>query len=119
MASRVGESPHETVSKILMWCEVMYKIVVGGSGITKDSRIGNVPVSYNGCQLGSFFDFGTEPSDDDNLWRLLTCNTKYREVHFQARALGSLFHIIQDSFARGHTQRKLLNPNDLEPGTGK
>lgn len=36
----------------------------------------------------------------------------YFAVNVQYRALGSLLHMIQDSYAKGHCHRELLNPDD-------
>jgi hypothetical protein len=38
-------------------------------------------------------------------------------LNLKSRAIGSLLHLVQDSYARGHVRRTLTNPGDLVPET--
>ena len=118
MGSHEGEMPSETKAKLLMWAEVMYKLATN-QGISGGDKLKDVAVETGGYRLGKFFDGGTTPNGDATLHSLLTCDTEYKHVDVRRRALGSLLHMIQDSFAHGHTRRKLLNPEDRISTSGK
>lgn len=106
MATTEGEAPEVTKRNILTWMEVMYKLACGNQGIAAQDKLGTVlPVQFNGS---------TDPTGDATLKQLLLATTpNYRFPNIQRRALGVCLHIIQDSYAIGHTQRCLLNPGDL------
>jgi hypothetical protein len=121
MASEIGEKPHDTLAKILLWTEVLYKLSIGEEGVSKSDLLDSVKVkslvSYNTdsytYSLGKFFNAATEPTGKKTLDYLLTRNSKYVYLDISRRAIGSLLHLVQDSFARGHVKRTLLNPGDL------
>lgn len=111
MGCRTGEEPRESKRKIMKWLEVMYRLSVG-DGVSEwdriDTRLGDRDM------LGEFFNDNTKPKGSDNLRRLLMGNTtSYNNPKIDRRALGSCFHVIQDSFAIGHCQRRLENPHDM------
>ena len=120
MASKVGEDPAVTRAKCLVWAEVMYKLSIGA--ISEKTELRNVNVSRSTTypiSFASFFSDKTDPSQSKNLEYLLTRGTDYDAVDIQRRALGSVIHLIQDSYAHGHTLRVLLNKSDLVVGSSE
>src|SRR5262249_52403304 len=78
MASVSGEAPQDTLAKIMLWAEVMYKVAIGVillSTKLADVRVvsaqssGTAVFSY---QLASFFNSATTPTDKDTINYLLT-----------------------------------------------
>ncbi|KAI3325686.1 hypothetical protein HD806DRAFT_552945 [Xylariaceae sp. AK1471] len=121
MGSTVGEMPAETQRKILKWFEVMYKLACGNQGVSDTDQLKQT--------LGEWFNSSTTPTDQNSLRDLILASTpNYNQTNIQWRALGICLHIIMDSYAVGHTQRRLKNPNSyrgrdddgymvFEPGT--
>ena len=72
-----------------------------------------------GNKLEIFSGSDRRPKGSDAISSLLTCNTAFKATIVCSRALGSLFHVIQDPYAHGHAHRRLINPKDKESGTGK
>ncbi|KAI0127362.1 hypothetical protein BJ170DRAFT_683210 [Xylariales sp. AK1849] len=106
MAAEKGELPEVTRVKLVKWLEVMYKLACGNQGISEGTRLRE-------C-LPTDFTNSTVPSGEHTLRQLLLSHTpSYRKTNVQLRALGSCLHVIQDSYAIGHTQRRLQNPLDL------
>ncbi|KAL9612990.1 MAG: hypothetical protein Q9167_002467 [Letrouitia subvulpina] len=105
MATKNGEAPEDTKRNILTWMEVMYKLACGNQGTAVQDKLkAALPAQFNGS---------TDPTSDATLKQLLLATTpNYRFSNLQRRALGVCLHIIQDSYAIGHTQRCLLNPED-------
>jgi hypothetical protein len=115
MAAQEKEEPQETKSKIMMWLEIMYKLSVGDQDIHENMRLDQIDVSSSSqYQLRMFFKEDTSPNGAETLRGLLTHNTQYEDTMISRRALGSCFHIIQDSYARGHVRRWPLNAGELE-----
>ncbi|PVH71443.1 hypothetical protein DL98DRAFT_660642 [Cadophora sp. DSE1049] len=108
MASKPGESPVETSDKILLWVEIMYKLSLVGSGLTNNTKIDSVPVSRNQFRLDTFFREDTSPSNTSTLSTLLAPMEVYSKLDLRRRALGSILHIVQDSYAKGHTRRDVV-----------
>ncbi|KAF7515283.1 hypothetical protein G7054_g14650 [Neopestalotiopsis clavispora] len=105
MGCKTGEEPSESKRKIMLWLETMYRLSVS------DEVLPENPI---GSRLGEFFNDTTTPRGSDSFKRLLMGNTtSYANPKIDRRALGSCFHVIQDSFAVGHCQRRLENPQDL------
>ena len=111
MACRSGEPPQETKRKLMLWLEVMYKLANGEDGITADTEIGNT-------KLSEFFPVLSLPQSFKPLLYLLSKESRFQGKDIGRRAIGSMFHIIQDSYAVGHTERKPLNPEDRESESG-
>ncbi|KIL88138.1 hypothetical protein FAVG1_08215 [Fusarium avenaceum] len=106
MGSKMGEKPQKTRQNILTWIEVMYKLACGNQGVTENDALSDVLPGYFGKE--------TVPSKTDTLRDLLLATTpKYNKADIQKRAFGVCLHMISDSFALGHTQRRLRNPADL------
>lgn len=129
MACVVGEAPATTRQRALMWAEFMYKVAVGqpvsGSNTTDRSNPNvvaatllksvQIPPSPSAGQstIASYFSSATNPASSATIGYLLTRNDPYDNLKMGRRAIGSVMHLIQDSFARGHTRRVLLNPDDV------
>ncbi|KAF4990836.1 hypothetical protein FGRMN_8217 [Fusarium graminum] len=106
MGSKMGEKPQKTRQNILTWMEVMYKLACGDQGVSEKDTLDNV--------LPGYFDEDTVPAKTDTLRDLLLATTpKYKKADIQKRAFGVCLHMISDSYALGHTQRRLRNPADL------
>ncbi|KAH7233172.1 hypothetical protein BKA59DRAFT_549499 [Fusarium tricinctum] len=106
MGSKMGEKPQKTRQNILTWVEVMYKLACGNQGVSENDALSDVLPGYFGKE--------TVPSKTDTLRDLLLATTpKYNKADIQKRAFGVCLHMISDSFALGHTQRRLRNPADL------
>lgn len=109
MASRDGEPPAETRRKIMDWAEFSYKVATGAiSPETPLSDIKDVQIDKY-LRRGSWtpqFLFTKTTGDKD------VAGTVYLV------ALGSLLHMVQDSFSDAHVRRKgscrALNHNKLE-----
>lgn len=131
MACITQEDPKDTRYRALMWAELMYKLSIGESVTSegsvsspdnvagtkiKDVKIPSEPKQYDPeltLQFSSYFSSATVPTDSVTLKRLLTEGDPYQHLNIGKRAIGSVMHLIQDSFARGHTRRWLRNPQDI------
>ncbi len=102
MASKPGEKPGETKAKVMRWLSVMWKLANGEEGITQDTVISKT-------DLAEFCPNFSLPANWGTLRNLLSGDSKFDGLDIPRRALGSMFHIIQDSYALGHTRRTLLN----------
>ncbi|MYM30958.1 hypothetical protein GTP58_21710 [Duganella sp. CY15W] len=119
MASAVGEDPKDTRAKILLWAETMYKFAVG-EGISASDTLKSIPVTSafgaTTYSMNTFFTAASTPSETQTIGYLINRGTSYVTVNNGRRAIGSLLHLIQDSYAKGHVKRTLLNPGDLLAG---
>jgi hypothetical protein len=124
MAAAAGEKPEDTLAKIMLWAEVMYRLSIG-EGLSGADKLGSVTIASNvtaaagptySYSLSQFFDQYSKPSGTDTLSHLLTLDTACKWLDLKRRALGSLLHVVQDSYARGHVRRTLTNPGDFLPG---
>lgn len=115
MGSAVGEDPHNTLAKISLWLEIMWRVATGDIDAGTAIQDVNVQTQFNTktYTLGDFFTPTSVPKKSDNLFQLLTVGTKFTKVDVKRRALGTCFHVLQDSYAKGHTKRTVLNPNDV------
>ena len=108
MATKVGEPAQTTKQNLMSWLEVMYKLACLNQGISANDQLVT--------RLPNHFDSSTVPTGSATLKELILATTpSYNEMKIEDRALGICLHIIQDSYAIGHTQRSLLNPQDLAP----
>ncbi|GKT42871.1 uncharacterized protein ColSpa_03052 [Colletotrichum spaethianum] len=107
MASASGEEPTITKAKVMLWMEVMYKLANGEDGITPNTEVQHT-------KLEEFFPVLSLPPRFKSLAYLLAKESKFQGLDIHRRALGSMFHVIQDSYAIGHTKRTPLNPGDME-----
>lgn len=107
MACQSGEPAPETKRKVMSWLEVMYKLANGEDGITENTELGST-------KLSEFCPVLSLPPNFKSLRYLLSKDSPFHGIDVARRALGSIFHIVQDSYAIGHTQRTLMNPQDKE-----
>ena len=108
MATDVGEPAQTTKDKLMLWLEVMYKLACGNQGVAGSDKLA--------ARFPKDFDNSTDPNGDATLNNLILGTTpSYKYVKLERRALGICMHIIQDSYAVGHTQRRFLNCQDLAP----
>ncbi|KAI0097562.1 hypothetical protein GGR51DRAFT_540722 [Nemania sp. FL0031] len=107
MGAELGEMPVDTQGKILRWFEVMYKLACGNQGISETDKLKQ--------RLGEWFHPNSDPTDESSLRDLILSTTdSYPHYNIQRRALGICLHIITDSYAVGHTQRRLKNPSSYD-----
>ncbi|KAJ3533474.1 hypothetical protein NM208_g7968 [Fusarium decemcellulare] len=106
MASDYDEDPAVTKANIMVWMEVMYKLATGEDDkVTPATEVSKTP-------LAKFCPNHSLPPSWYSLSYWLAPDSKFKGLDIGRRALGSMFHIIQDSYAVGHTRRELLNPGD-------
>ncbi|KAK6507218.1 hypothetical protein TWF481_005668 [Arthrobotrys musiformis] len=106
MGSRDGELPHHTRGRLLDWMGVMYRLACGDQGVEENHDLRE--------HFPGLFSGDTDPSEWATLRDLILGTTpEYRNTQIPLRALGICLHTIQDSYAMGHTQRRLLNPQDF------
>ncbi|KAK1521311.1 hypothetical protein CPAR01_14834 [Colletotrichum paranaense] len=106
MASDRDEEPEVTKANIMTWMEVMYKLATGEDDkITPSTVVSQSP-------LGVLFPDDSLPPNWLSLAYLLSKDSKFKGLDIGRRALGSMFHVIQDSYAIGHAKRELLNEKD-------
>lgn len=132
MACEIHEAALVTQQKIMMWAEFVYKVAIGEPvnvtslpnpvtlstpELVADTRLQDVkiPISPSAGQLtiASLFNNFTVPDGEVSIRFLLTRGDPFMSLNIGARAIGSLMHLIEDSYARGHVKRVLLNPQDL------
>ncbi len=90
MADRNGAKASETQAQLLAWASVAYRVATGAidaqSPLRADATAQTLPLAIG----------------DWSAMRLFRAKTM---AETRARALGSLLHVIQDSYARGHVAR--------------
>ena len=107
MAAKHGEAPETTRFNILVWMEAMYKLACGNQDVKAESTLRSA--------LPAYFSSSTQPSGDTTLKQLLMGQrASFKLPNIQFRAIGVCLHMIQDSYAVGHTHRCLKNPQDLD-----
>lgn len=112
MATEEGEPAQKTKQNLMLWLEVMYKLACGNQGVSADDQLNS--------RFPQDFNRQTDPSGSNTLRELIMATTpSYRYLLLDRRALGICLHIIQDSYAIGHVQRRLRNCQDLAPRDSK
>lgn len=94
MASKDGEKPEDTLKHIMMWCEFTWKIATGA--VNQNDVIKTIGV--NGLEV--FF-----PKYKHSTKYLFTLGSPDLENNVSEVALGSLLHLVQDSFTKSHVTR--------------
>jgi len=133
MACVNGEPAATTRQRALMWAEFMYKVAVGETVNGTDSmstpanvaatKLSDVKIPAGGnsdptLTIAGYFDSSTtNPRNNQTIKYLLARTDPYPQLDIGKRAIGSVMHLIQDSYAHGHTSRTLLNPGDLKHQT--
>jgi hypothetical protein len=106
MSPNPNENPNNTKADLLVWMKVMYKLAIGQDIGENDRLDQTLPSKFSGTSI---------PKGDSCLRDLFLGNkTAFRRFNIQKRAIGSCLHMIQDSYAVGHTLRRLRNPTDLD-----
>jgi hypothetical protein len=96
MATADGEKASQTKEKMFIWAEFTYKVAIGEIG--ESIKMKDVPVSG----IPSLFTGALGEMTIRNFFHV------HKSGSTQQRAIGSLLHMIQDSFAEGHVQREDL-----------
>ncbi|KAI5369194.1 hypothetical protein Slin14017_G000730 [Septoria linicola] len=108
MAPSKGATAQSTKDQLMLWLKTMYKLACGNQGVQASDSLSSV----FGDQ---YFNTNTEPNGGQSIQELvLAPSTHFTKLDIQKRALGVCLHIIQDSYAVGHTKRKVLNPEDSD-----
>jgi len=106
MASQDGELARETKRKILMWAKFTWAVALGNYPLgTKLAKI-----DIDGMQ--EFFG-----NSGWNIQDLFTVGNPAIRRHIKEVAFGSLLHMVQDSFAKGHVERAEAVTDTLCIGT--
>ena len=90
MADRDGVNAATTVTKLLEWASVAYRIAIGEIDFHKPLRTDSVASALLSTVA------------EKSAMELLRAQT---ESETRARAFGTLLHMVQDSYARGHVSR--------------
>jgi hypothetical protein len=116
MASWDGERAWETKARIMMWAEFTYRLATG-DGVIHNEELRSVAIA------GMDKVFVGLPWSAERLFTL--DDTTFRTPEqIRLMALGSLLHMLQDSFSRAHVNRQGSNGqfcadvpgNQLKPG---
>ncbi|KAK2740623.1 hypothetical protein CKAH01_18569 [Colletotrichum kahawae] len=106
MASQPNEDSNITKKNMIDWLEIMYKLAIGQDVAATDTLDKRFTDRFNATSI---------PSGDVSLKQLFLGTTpSYQNADIPKRALGNCLHMIQDSYAVGHTLRRLKNPEDLD-----
>ncbi|KAK1525574.1 hypothetical protein CABS01_00663 [Colletotrichum abscissum] len=112
MAPQANEDPQDTKKSMLSWLETIYKLSIGVQGVTETDGLGD--------RFPNRFSSSSNPSGDANLRQMFLGSTpSYFKANISKRAIGHCLHMVQDSFAVGHTLRRLSNPSDLDGKDGE
>ena len=108
MGAAENELPHTTRDRMLQWMGIMYKLACGNQGVSESQHLRE---HFD----DSMFNRTTDPSGGTTLRDLILADRpEYKDSNIPLRALSICMHTVQDSFAMGHVQRRLLNPRDFE-----
>jgi hypothetical protein len=114
MAAKKGEEAWQTQRKIMLWAEFCYKIATGA--IKGDKKIGEL------TNLKADIDFqgggGVSIADLFDRWKKKTVSWLFTDKKdsplVRQRALGSMMHMLQDTFCVAHSQRVAQKAQDEE-----
>lgn len=106
MASRDGESAHETRQRILTWAEFAWSVAIGTQAT--QTPIKDVAVEA----FRTYF-----PRSEQTVENLYTLGNPGLRRYVAEVAFGSLLHLVEDSFAFGHAERLPPAVNSTCPGT--
>ena len=102
MASHNGELARDTQEQIMAWAEFVYKVSIGN--IPQKTVLHDIPIQ----RIRELF------SSDKRLANL-TVQKLFMGRKFARRvAIGSLLHMIQDSYALGHAEREIRDYKESE-----
>ena len=109
MAAGAAEDPATSAAHISAWLETMYKLAIAQASVTADTSI-------SATAIAPFFGPSSWPTVSHTLGFLLRGGASspfYAHIDLRCRALGVCLRLVQASYARGHVQRTLLNPQGL------
>lgn len=97
MASDDGIPATDTLERMIAWAKISYAIAIGE---TKPAvQLSTLPMPFNGLGPANARELFQAPND----------------ALVPQRAIGSLLHVIQDSYAAGHTKRAKLANGQFGP----
>jgi hypothetical protein len=99
----------------------MYRLSVGDGIAATDALASATPSTTftdsggttHTYSMATFFSAATDPAGTATFAELFGRGTKFPGFNVKRRAIGSVLHLVQDSYARGHVKRELGNPGDL------
>ena len=94
MAAKDGETTSQTKVRILMWAEFVWGIVEGKYKLDTNLRDINIP------------NWQDHFANGHTVQELFTMGRPWLRPHIKGMAFGSMLHLIQDSFAQGHVDRR-------------
>ncbi len=94
MASEDGETAEATKARIMMWAEFAWGVIEGKYRL--DTPLRTIPIAG----WSNHFTNGHTVQD------LFTMGRPWLRPHVKSVAFGSLLHLVQDSFAAGHVDRR-------------
>lgn len=94
MAARDGETTSQTKERILMWAEFVWGIVEGKYKLDTNLR----DIQITGWQ--------NHFANGHTVQELFTMGRPWLRPHIKEVAFGSMLHLVQDSFAQGHVDRR-------------
>jgi hypothetical protein len=97
MATRDGEPARETQAKILAWAQFTYRVATGD--IPHATPLGRVPIPVVSAL------FAGDPALASKTVAQIFKGARY----VKRAAIGSLLHMIQDSYAPGHAEREVAD----------
>lgn len=108
MASRDNETASAVRTRILMWTELTWRIALGEYPLSQ--RVKDIPVA------------GINDLFNDKGWSIQDLfalgNPLIRKPEQMSKvAFGSLLHVVEDSFASGHVERRATNDGEYCIGT--
>jgi hypothetical protein len=103
MAARDGEAAAVTQDRILQWAELAYRVAIGD--IPHSLRMDQIPIA----EVRALF-AGDPALEGRTLEQLFKGKQRVKRV-----MIGSLLHIVQDSYAPGHAERDV---QDFTDGAG-
>jgi hypothetical protein len=112
MASKTAEQAWQTQHKIMMWAEFCYQVGTGNIALTtklKDVQTTTEQDFAGGPTIAKLF----EPWGEQTVGWLFTGKTKESDqAQAPNMAIGSMLHMLQDSFCMSHAQREVAKRKD-------
>ena len=112
MAVSDGEVPQDTQRNVMAWMEFTWRTAIGDQGFNSQRVVSRLPIE--GFAERFKYNRGWRIQD---LFALDNPGVREPES-IQKIALGSLLHVVEDSFAAGHVDRATPTPGATCAGTG-
>ena len=112
MAANMAEQAWQTRHKIMMWAEFCYKVATGD--ISVDTKLSAVTTeTQEDIEGGPTFAAMFAPWGKKTVGWLFTGSGKQANWEkAKGMAIGSMLHMLQDSFCQSHTQREAAKKNE-------